>query len=112
MQGGLFTGQGTRTPGEDIKALAESGIQAFNVSGVDAAAALSNLNESRYHLSTSLNNATGDLQFVPRASLDDLNDGDFSPGDQSWTSDLASMQWAAESILERSHIAGPAIYGE
>jgi hypothetical protein len=69
--------------------LTESSIEALNVGRVDATAALGLLDEPLDHGSTTLNDATVNLEALSCSLFDDLNDGDVRPGDQARTTRLS-----------------------
>lgn len=83
-QCGNLLGWTAVTPGKRMETLAEGGVEALNVGGVDDLPALRRtLDQSRDLFRRPLNHSAHDLKLLCRPILDHLNDGAIRSGDQS-----------------------------
>lgn len=110
VQGGDLSCWTASAAGQDSQPLAEGGVEALNVGGIDRAAALRTLQQVLDQLLAALDNASLNRQGTGRALLDDLDNGDAGPSHQAGTSSLAVPgQRRPEDLLEGTDIAGKPI---
>jgi hypothetical protein len=105
--------QGSGAAGQDVKPLAEGGIEPFNESGIDPAVTLGALDQLSNLLGTTLNNAAGDFELAWGTAFDHLDNSQFRPGPPLAATLLTvTRQFAAKGPLKSFDIAGQTIHGD